>query len=111
MLQVGTLLPGRSQSSPFCLTTGQTSYSSDSYYDDYNEEEYDDEGEDGHDLEQENWEEMGRMAKMNTTGETFTVDAGTTIRLPCHIDDLHGTTLLYIACKQKVFPCFSRCGL
>ena len=33
---------------------------------------------------------MGRMAKMNTVGETFKVDAGTTIRLPCHIDNLHG---------------------
>merc|ERR1712072_27832 len=68
---------------------GQPSYSSDSYYDDYNEEEYDNDGEDGLDLDQENLEEMGRMAKMNTVGETFKVDAGTTIRLPCHIDNLH----------------------
>ena len=70
--------------------TGLPSYNSDTYYDDYNEEEYDDDGDYGLDLDQENLEEMGRMAKMKTVGETFKVDAGTTIRLPCQIDNLHG---------------------
>ena len=79
-----------SQSLTSLLPPGQPSYSSDTYYDDYNDEEYDNDGEDGLDLDQENLEEMGRMAKMNTVGETFKVDAGTTIRLPCHIDNLHG---------------------
>ena len=33
---------------------------------------------------------MGKMAKMNTNGETFKVDAGTTIRMPCNIQNLPG---------------------
>ena len=46
------------------VLTGLPSYSSDTYYDDYDEEEYDDDGEDGLDHEQENLEEMYRMAKI-----------------------------------------------
>ena len=89
MLQVGS--PSDPSFNPLtAVLTGLPSYSSDTYYDDYDEEEYDDDGEDGLDHEQENLEEMGLLAKMNTVGETFTVDAGTTIRLPCHIDNLHG---------------------
>ena len=67
---------------------GYPSYVSDSYdYNDYNDEEYADEVDD---VEQENLEKMGKLAKMNTNGETFKVDAGTTIRMPCHIENLPG---------------------
>ena len=57
------------------------------YYDEYDEDEYEVEGDD---VDQQDLEKMGRMVKMSTNGETFKFDAGTTIRIPCHIENLPG---------------------
>ena len=83
-LQVG---PTQIDINPLTVTEGYPQYGPDYYDDEYDETQYDLEADD---VEDEDLENMGKMAKMNTNGETFKVDAGTTIRMPCNIEHLPG---------------------